>query len=360
MTDKLTTLLHDRADTVAFDSPDLDTVTRAGDRRVRRRRTLVTAGGAAAAVVLAVGVALYPGADSVVDRDAATGPSSEPAPLSWVTGSTLHVGPDRTVDLGREVATYVRTGEGYVFADRAGRLWSWEDGESFGIGLTTKGEDATRLVADPDTSTMAFVDGGVGPAQVVVFDQVRGGFDVLPTEGPATLYGLDAGTVYWRDARGIVAADVSAATVEVLADGPRAADLSDVETRTFATPTAGGTVVGDAPGEGVRLEEAYGSTGVLSPDGRYYSSEGDEQSVFDARTGQRVQLDLTQEFATGYEWLDGSTLAVLAAERPSTQATAQLLRCTVPAGDCEVVAADLGTIGDLQGTLALPTGDPVG
>ncbi len=67
---------------------------------------------------------------------------------------------------------------------------------------------------------------------------------------------------------------------------------------------------------------------------RYYSSDADEPQVYDARTGERIALDLDYAFATGYEWLDGHRLAVLAQE--TGRSPVQLLTCAVPAGTCDV------------------------
>jgi hypothetical protein len=318
-------------------------------------------GGVAAATVLATGVALMqPGTEGAVDHDPASGTDSGRSPLTWVTGSTLHE-PARTVDLGHDVAAYVRTSAGYVFVDHAGTVWSWRDGRVTEVGRTARAYP--RLFSDPEAATAAFVEGPGTDRQVVVVDLERGSVDALdPEDGSeqAMLYGLDSGQVYWRDARGIVAVDVSSGAAEVLTEGPRGVDLTDVEAGVFAAPTGHGTVVGAVPGDGVPLEKAYGSVGTLSPDGRYYSSEGDEPTVFDTATGARIGLELTQRFATGYEWVDDSTLAVLAAERPAMGATAQLLTCTVPEGACTLVEDDLGTFADLEGHFALPTGQYAG
>jgi hypothetical protein len=42
------------------------------------------------------------------------------------------------------------------------------------------------------------------------------------------------------------------------------------------------------------------------------------------------------------------------------RATAQLLTCTVPEGSCSLVEDDLGTFADLEGHVALPTGEYAG
>ena len=174
-----------------------------------------------------------------------------------------------------------------------------------------------------------------------------------------SLVAIDKGTVYWEGARGLVGLDLSSGESQAWEPGAEGSTVTDVEDGRFAFHTGQGSVVGTTPGEGVDLATAYGSVGALSPDGRYYSSEGDEQAVFDTTTGEQVRLDLEQRFATGYEWLDDSTLAVLAAARPQMDATAQLVTCSVPDGACQVVVEDLGTFDELEG-FALPTGDDAG
>jgi hypothetical protein len=361
MTEKLKTLLHERATSVDFAAPDLDAMARAGDHTLRRRRrSLAVVGGVAAAAVLVTAVALVPGARQP-DSAGVTGHDRPTAPLTWVTGATLHTtdGPD--VELGHEVRAYVRTGEGFVLADREGTVRSWTDGQARAVGRV---DGASHLVADGESGLAGWLDASTSPAIVRVLDQRTGAtttIEVEPGSVPAHLVAVDDGAVFLFDGRGLVSVPVQGGDPVVVEPSPQVGSrVIDVEEELFATTTGAGTAVGSAPAEGVELAEAYGSVGVLSPDGRYYSSEGDEQAVFDTRSGERVQLDLEQRFATGYEWLDDSTLAVLAADRPRMDATAQLLTCSVPDGDCTMVEDDLGTLAELQGSLALPTGDHPG
>ena len=76
-------------------------------------------------------------------------------------------------------------------------------------------------------------------------------------------------------------------------------------------------------------------------------------------SGRRVSFDLEgRGFATAYEWLDDRTIAMLAARRPTMDAKAELLTCTVPEGTCEPVA-ELGTFGRIQSSFALPIGQSI-
>ena len=73
-----------------------------------------------------------------------------------------------------------------------------------------------------------------------------------------------------------------------------------------------------------------------------------------------MTFDLDYGFATGYEWLDDSTLVMIAARRATDAAQAVVLRCTVPAGTCEPASGELGTFTDLvRDGFALPTGEAV-
>jgi hypothetical protein len=89
MTEQLKTLMHQQADSVDFTVPDLDAMVRTGDRR-RRTRRLGAAGAVAATVagVALVATTLTPGQRAVEPA----APAAPAAPLSWVDGSTLHLG----------------------------------------------------------------------------------------------------------------------------------------------------------------------------------------------------------------------------------------------------------------------------
>jgi hypothetical protein len=101
--------------------------------------------------------------------------------------------------------------------------------------------------------------------------------------------------------------------------------------------------------------------GSFSPDAGYYSADADEPMIFDTRTGEPVALDLDAGFATAFEWLDDTTAVVLASDRPAGDAQASLWTCTVPSGECDPFAEDLGTFDELGGGgFALPVGEPLG
>jgi hypothetical protein len=373
MTEKLKTLLHEQAETVDFAVPDLDSLTRTGDRRIRRRRGLSLVGGVAAlALVGGMAATQLSGDDS-----AGPGVANDPVPglgtradVAWATGHVIHVG-DRTVDVGHPVTAFVRTSAGFVVADPQGTVWSVVSGDVSEIGHVAA--NRPRLVSDPAGSRAGWVEVEDAAApRPMVYDQSTGAWSssgaaiseqgAPPDERDRTkFYAIDGDTAYWRDTRGTVAVDLTTADTEVIdAATLNGVEILDVENGVIATDAYDeGTRLGVAGGSQVLLPEVYGSLGVLSPDAEYYSSDADEPEVYDARNGQRVPLDLDYAFATGYEWLSDDQLAVIAQETPTS--SVQLLTCRVPEGSCEVVVDGLGSFDDLTAEgFSLPVGEQVG
>lgn len=365
MTEKLKSLLHEQAETVDFAVPDVAALTRAGDRRVRRRRGLV-GGVAALAVVGALAapriVGGAPDSTPVVSE-----PAPQPAQVTWATGHVLHVG-DRTIDVGVGVKAYVRTSAGFVVADPAGVVHSVVDGKVSDVGRTDARHP--RLVADSAGTLVGWVERDGDRLGFVVLDQATGrttrnddatapGMGLLADQpDPAYFYAISDGTAYWRDLRGAVAVDLASGDVRVIdADARNGFDILDAEDGVIAfNASDDGTALGATRRGALMLPQVYGSMGTFSPGAGYYSSDADEPQVYDARTGERVALDLHYAFATGYEWLDGHRLAVLA--QKTGRSPVQLLTCAVPAGTCDVTVADLGSFDDLQGDgFQLPVGE---
>jgi hypothetical protein len=373
MTEKLKTLLHDRAETVAFGAPDLDAVIRAGDRRLRRRRGAAALGGLATVAV--VGALLVPrlgGSGDDDGRRVAHDPGA-PAQVSWVLGSVLHDGA-RTVDLGFQVTSYVRTSAGIVATGPDGTVHSVIGGRTVDVGEVDAAHP--HLVGDSEGPYVGWVNAsGEGPA-FLVLDQAtgeitsngvaeRGMGRAADAEDPAYFYAIDAHTAYWRDTRGAVAVDLDTGDVRVVDAAARNGfDIVAVENGQIAfqvipdDASSDGTAIGTSRDTAMLIPRAYGSYGTFSPDARYYSSDADEPEVYDARSGERVTFDLDYAFATGYEWLDDSTLAMIAQDTPT--APVQLLTCQVPAGTCDVAVDDLGSFDDLLADgFVLPVGDPL-
>ena len=344
MTEKLKTLLHERATEPDFAMPDLEALVRDGDRRVRRRGAARIAGGLA---VLAVAAAIaVPQLGGGTGRDAtvvAIAPGAGRS-VTWATGSVIHSGTVWSVR-GQQVTEVGRTNAKHprLVADEEGSLAGW---------VNTTGMGPAYLVLDQSTGeTMS-----EGEATV----RGKGGLATLAE--PAYFYAIDGDTAYWRDDRGAVAVNFDSGDVRVIDANPTDSfAILDAQDGLIAFEGLSdrGASVGRTPAEARPLAESYSDMGRLSPDARYYSSDANDPHVYDVRTGQRVRFDLHDAFATGYEWLDARTLAVLAQQ--DDQSPVQLLTCRVPEGACEVAVADLGSFDDLSAQgFSLPVGEHTG
>jgi hypothetical protein len=371
MTEKLKDLLQARAEAVDFAVPDVDALTRDGDRRRARRRAAVIGGAAAVVLVAGTAAVVVPG----LGGDDAPGPagrSSAGTPdLSWVSGQTLYAPdlPGGEIDLGHEVSAYVRTHDGFVLADPDGHVWSWTDGEETEVG-TVDARDP-HLVSDPSGSLAGWLDAGNGKPAYVVLDQATGDTTTYDDQaagattpaGPGSspyFYAIDGDTAYWRDARGAVATDLGSGEATVV-DSPAGSDLdiTAVHDGVVAFNSADGTTIGSSPQDALRLKGSFGGRGSFSPDGRYFSEDADEPKVWDMTTGDRVELDLQFNFASGYGWTDDGDLLVLGQD--GWQDELEITRCQVPGGDCATVQPDLGTFSQLdKHHFALPVGSRVG
>ncbi len=372
MTEKLKNLLHDRAAAVDFAVPDVESLTRAGDRRRRRRTAGIVAGGVAVLAVVGGGLAL----PQLVGDDAsspqpATSATQTPA-LSWVMGQTLYAPDlaDGQVDLGHEVRAYVRTRVGFVFADPDGTVWSWTDGSETRVGSTDAKDP--HLVSDTEGALAGWLGTDGGHPSYVVLDQATGDtttYDEQPAgagdpAGPGSspyFYAIDGRTAYWRDARGAVATDLDtgdATVVDPRADGD--VDISAAEDGLIAfTSDRHGTSIGTTPANARELKYSFGGPGAFSPDGRWFTEDADEPKVYDSRTGTKVELDLQYNFASGYGWLDDSTLLLLGQD--GWRDKVELLSCTLPDGSCTTVQPGLGTFSQLNREgFALPVGSRIG
>ena len=372
MTEKLKNLLHERAAQPDFALPDVDALVQNGDRLVRRRRTAMVGGLAALAVVGSLGVAQLlggatPSSAPVPVTDAP--PSAGLLPVTWATGSVIHVG-NESIDVGVEVTSYVVTSVGYVFTDPAGVVHGVVDGEVSDLGRVDP--DRPHLVADDDDPRAGWLDPTGSRAVFVVHDLVSGetirnddatdGLDPEPHENSAGyFYAIDDATAYWRDTRGVVAVDLASGDAEVLEiEGRGQIEVKDAASGQVVFSQGNRTFVGPSPGAAVDLHQSWGDVGALSPDGRWYTQDADEPTVFDTATGEKARFDLADYgFATGYAWLDNDTVVMIAAKDPESS-SAELLACQVPAGSCRVAQGDLGSFDELTGgNFQLPVGETI-
>ena len=310
--------------------------------------------GVAAALVVgglgAVGLRLRDGDQGFAVRQLGTDQ------VTWAAGSELHT-PGDSVDLGHEIATYVRTGAGFVFTDPDGTVYSYAAGEVDDVGESDDG----RLVSDPQSDWAGWVDSSGGSPQVVVLDVATG--QVLRPDGAHELYAVGAGDhAYWRDDRGVRRHEVV----------PGAGGRAGREGRTSPTPTSGASTCsprsatrgsrGVAPPSSSTAsargawEDVPGDRGAFSSSGRFLAitdTTSGSFAVLDTDLQRRVTLDLPGTAATeAVEWLDEQQLVVVVRGRSSLDY--QLLTCDVSSGACEPV-------GDpLEAGFQLPTGEAAG
>jgi hypothetical protein len=368
MTEKLKTLMHDRATLAEFEMPDVDVLVRAGTQRARRRGLTMVGGAVAATVAAVIAVSALSGGPGGSSGPAiANDPLAVDAP-SYGRGSVIHAGDD-SVDVGHQVNAYVRTRVGYVVADPSGTVWSVAAGRVSRIGETSATHP--HLVSDDEGPLAGWVDGTGERPEFVVFDQSTGetvrnddattsGMGVLADEAdPAYFYDIDDRTAYWRDQRGAVAVDIDSGELSVVDKKARNGfDLLGVEDGVLAVLVRGqGGVALTGADRHLVLADAPGAPAHFSPDASWVSVDADEPMVFDVQTGERMPLRLDDAFATGYEWLDADTLVMLAASDPS--GSFRLITCEIPAGSCEDAAADLGTEDELIADYALPNGEDI-
>jgi len=370
MTDTLTDLLHDQADQVDFAAPDLAGITRTGERRLRRRRTGALVGGLAALALVGSGVYTVTGpgdTDTAVDAADAGGATR---PVAYALGSTIHLGDD-SVDAGHQVRGLVRTTAGVVFFDEHGTVFQLDGGEARPLGHTSPDLTAARLVSDDDGPLVGWVDPTGDRPRFVVHDLDTGEGVTLPartvpgmsllddTADAALFYALDDRTAYLRDATGVVTVDVDTGRVSRVDAPGRQVSVSDAEDGVMVLHDNRGAKVGATWQDATRITGSFADLGYLSPDARWVTFDADQPDVRDTRTGEAVTLDIDgRVFATGYEWLDDDTLAVLASR--TEKGPIEILRCEVPSGACEVAVPDLGSFGEAEGAFTLPVGVALG
>lgn len=356
MTEKLRTLMHERAARPEFALPDVDALVRAGRARARRR-TLVTSGAAAVAAMVVVGVAVA----SQGGDDRATGPADAGlnGSISWAHGSVLHT-PHGATDLGHPIEAYVSTPVGHVFTDGAGNVYSAVGGEVERVGGISR--SAPHLVSDGDGPLVAWVDPSEGRGRFVSLDLGTGTRTVHEAGGGRIhVFAVDGRTAYVSDPRGALAVDVDSGGTRVVEAEVQDDDtILAVEDGVIAFDAVDeGTAVGTGWDDARVLPDSFSSAGVFSPDARYLSLDADEPHVYDVSTGERLSLDVGgRVFATGFQWLDDHTLVMISAETEDD--AADLLTCDVPAGACEVAVPDLGSFDELAEGFALPVGEPLG
>lgn len=382
MTELLRDVLHEHADTTPAPHVDLDEIIGDGKRRVRRRQA--TSGLAAAsllAVVAGTGFAVQGFLGTAEPAPAQAAHPFEERRVSWATDGAIHWGAD-TFAVGRRVASYVQTDDGFVYTTPSRDVWFHDGTASQRIGHAGAG----RLRADDTGSLVAWV--GTNPAgetEYVVYDTALGrevtrvgddaaGPALEETDLAAEVFAVDDGFVYWRtDGYRIVRHQVSSGETVVVHEQEPPADPSSKGAAVYdLADVAGGWLAYLVDSEGgvqakvartVDLDAptiARASNVLLSPDARYLAAEEDDNiRLYDVATRADVTPDLSRyPFAVAYGWVDEETAMVFgigALDGPGYDV--DLLSCVVASGTCEEVGETVVSEG--SGLFVIPTGDPM-
>jgi len=387
MTGQLRSTLQTHADDLDTWDVDLDSIVRAGDRRMRRRRSVLT-GGLAGVLVVAGGIAAFAGHGN------RTGPppaDQNAKPLTYAVGSVIHTG-DRTIDVGKKVVSLVPTHWGFVFSTPDRRLYREHDGQvrpitTFNGRPSHLSDVSSRLVVSDDGLVTAWWDGqriqtwpGYRGDMVDAFDKTNS-FNAessWPTHEPPRIQAVSDGhlwfwggqhswiaevrpmttTAGWKDSNppgsGTV---VDAAGDKVLV---HVADGMAV-TKANLLPWPIGKQDGWKPGgdlAGVTAQVKHVDSGDLAPDGRHwFTDDHDQFAVFDSATGKRQNLTAPGfAYVAPYQWRDNDTIAAVAWADLSRDPSISLLTCHVSTNACALTAPDVGTYTEV----AIPRGAAFG
>lgn len=369
MTGLLTETLHERA--AALDPPDvdLDGILRTGDRRVRRGRTGIAVAAAALVAATAGGVVWADGGGGGGgDAPPVATTVDGAAPLSYATGSQIHVG-DAVVDVGDVVESFVLTDAGPVWTTSNGDVMTQQYGAVTRLGRTST--DGYYLKADGPLVAWVEFPGGRS-AQFVVYDTAARsevlrttygtseGMNAFPDDQDvAYIYAVDGSSVYWHGDQGAIRHDLDSNTAEVLGDVGAFA-ISDVANGLIAYQSDDdqGVRVGPSLEEGTDM--GHQGTAYLSTYGSYVSFEdADEMFVIDTTTGADVTPTVKgYPFHVVSQWLDDDTAAVFGLRSTDEDGPMEVdfLTCDIPTGECTVTGHDTVTFGEFQ----LPVGEHIG
>jgi len=390
MTEYLKSVLDEQATAVAYKSPDLETIVRAGDRRIRQRRVVALAGVVVFALVAGtVGVSAWQ--DRRVTPNVGSGPWP-PGTVSWAAGSTIHAGPD-TIEVGHVVSAFVRTSLGFAVVDNADDVFSVTADGVTKIGHLTptlpNNTDQQRLVSDPHGTLVGWV-GEDPPGTLTMFthDQATGRTRSYPGSGgpepDALFFAIDDRTGYWRTSWNVYAVDLDTGQERLIKPGPAYDfEVYSVEDGMLAfSPNADTTFFAGRSVEDARqlrdfsAERPTGSADPvrLSPSGSWLSfgvvelSDGDSEEtfevikvtpeVYDITTGERITLRIPGDptIAVPAVWLDDTTLQVMVGiyGGPNADPEVTVYTCTLPGGSCQLASA-IGRFNDAH-PVVLPDG----
>jgi hypothetical protein len=392
MTGQLRTTFDTRADDLGTWEVDLESIVCDGDRRIRRRRMAI-AGGLAGVLAVVGGMTALAGRDHTSRAQPTEAPLK---PLTYAVGSVIH-SDHSTIDVGKDVESFVPTHWGFVFSTPDRRLYQERDGQVQPIvyqGHPTFLADASaRLVVSDDGLLTAWWDGtriqtwpGYGGGDDVVglvdaFDKTNS-FSAAgswPSDDPPRIQAAADGHLWFWDGHDPWIAEVRPMTTT--------AGWKD------SNPPGSGTVV-DAAGDQVLVHVADGmavttanllkgpasnqedwtlggdladlkvqvpgvTSGDLAPDGKHWFGEDTGRfTVYDSDTGQAHEIaTVGYPSATPYQWLGNDTIAAVALDPNvdgSGSTPVNLLVCHVSTSSCVVAAKNVGN----EGNVVLSDGRP--
>jgi hypothetical protein len=389
MTGLLKETMREQADAQAPPAIDVESLARAGDRRMRRSRLTTGLAAAGVAGILAIGTVLGPqlvGDDGTTDDSlvAGTGGSTAGAFVerlpTYAIDDVIYYG-NTPLDVGQRVESFVQTDDGFVYATIDGQIHLADDTTNAPIGHTSP--DGLYLKADDTGSLVAWVEFSAGQApELVVYNTADRKEVVRTDEGTRPdmqsfrdtdsvyVYAVDDRTVYWRNEDGLVALDVETRSSTVLRADATPFDISDVANghvahQVFEDENEGSTglyVSTDLSRPGRPFPSGW--EGYLSPGARYISTDqADELAVYDVATREDVTPDtLGYEFVGAYAWLDDSTVTMIGIQSLGRGSQPiDILTCEVPLGACKVTAEGVATYSeDGPVALVLPVGERLG
>ena len=367
--------------------PDVDALTRAGDRRLRRRRWGTVGACAAAAVAVAV-LASNLSATSVrrIRRPApdATLPGDlgrpaarhvRPGPRHLVVGTRSSTTATSPSTWARPIDAFVRTQIGFVVRDSDGEVWEVDGDMQQRIGQRRReapaaGQrrgDAGRRLGRPDRRHPGVR--GARPRHRR-HDAVRRGhrrrtWAPWPTRRTRrTSTRSTADTAYWRDERGAVATDLETGDVRVIdADARNGFDIVDVRGRPDRVLRGAGHRDRGQSAERRRHDARRGATAAWPTSPRTPATTPPTPTrpqVCDTRPASRcASTSRATAFSTAFDWIGNDTVVVLAVEdRAVARSSCSPAPC--PVGRCTAYVDDLGTTEEIVGHFQLPVGETIG
>jgi len=326
------------------------------DRRARVRRTTTTALAVVAVLAVVVGGATWwgtrpqprePLADAPVQR------STNPAPVAWYTGETLHL---TDVQLRIEaLRMFFEVDDGAVYADANGEIVH-VDTEGARSRIGTQRRDGTFQVS-AEEGLVAWVDQSDGP-QLRVYDLDTGeivGEQGLGTDEDIDVVALDSRTAYYVERGRNYAYEIDGGDVVELAS-PR---VLDVARGAVARQDEAGTVSLASPRDQEdRIVTVQGLGAELSPDGELVltrtvdpTTEVGTPRLYDALSSEELDtgLSTTATVYAAHLGVAGAATYLVELEQPdpddgprlSNAGSLQLTSCRAPrpglATPCEVV-----------------------